>query len=237
MSKRFTYYGGSAFDPSILNGDLIFDAGVDVYSDTGITPATNGQLVTQINNQGVGLTSWVAEAVVSSKATYYTGGLGGNPYLQVSHGNVTAYQFNTGVSQGAAFELFLVMETITGTASNNVQVVFNTENNTGRGYCRFDFGSPERLLVSVGLGAGQVPCTFVDGTRYIINIRRNASNLITFTLDGVDLGTATHTPAFNVGKLFGRADQAYKYYYGFMKTSELTATERSQMYNYLDSKY
>lgn len=241
MSRRFFHYGGPSggppFDPINLNPQLIFDPEFQWFSDAGITPVVDNDPVVRMNNLGVGTTTFASEntnQIVWKPGTGST--LGNKPFAIVDEGNTLGYLLDTALSISGEFELFCVIQTVAGTGSTNFHVVFDTESNTGRGYLRFDYGS-NIAGISVGAGGFLPSQTFLDSTRYILNVSRNSSNLVNVRVEGVSIGTGTHTPSNSLTRMFGRSDNLYHYYYSFFKAAELTATERADMFNFLNTTY
>lgn len=238
MSKRFTYYSSkNSFNPTDLNPELLFDPNFDCFSDLIGTPCTNNTTIREINNQGVGSTTKAAEA--ANKMTWKEGGvgtLGGLPY-GVTALTTTANSYNFDVSQAITgeFEAFIVIETVTGTSISTNQTTFRADSKD-RGYIRFDYGI-DRVGLTEGLGAVFATQVFSDSTRYIINISRNSSDLVTIRVDGLSIGTGTHTPDETVMGLLGATDTVYNLYYTFFKITELSAADRTSVYNYLNTLY
>lgn len=239
MGKKFLYYSslGATFSPIDLSPDLIFDPNFQWFSDLGITPVVNNDTVAQVNNLGVGVSTKGTEA--TNKITWKQGDgttLGGLPYGLNNNGSTVAYALDSTTALTSEFETFIVIETISNTSLSKFQTVFCTENNNGRGYIRFDYGL-DRLLCSVGAGAAIATQSFSDNTKYILNISRNSSNLVTLRVNNSIIGTGTHTPAPSVAHLLGRSDEDYKFYYSFFKSAELSSGDRTQLYNYLNNLY
>lgn len=70
--------------PGEANIRYWFVAERDAYSDAGVTPAADGELVEQWGNQG--LAEDAAQATAGLRPTFKTGGLNGKPYIQGGKG-------------------------------------------------------------------------------------------------------------------------------------------------------
>jgi len=232
--------GGVAapFDPLSLSPTLLLDARVGVYSDAGVTPATNGGTVQQWNDRS-GNARNLAQASASLRPVYSTGVTNGLPgiagdgtddYLEVAYNGTapTAFTVSTVFNPAATVAGDAFLSWADSPLSGTPFMLFQRQSSTiSQIYC--DSGYRFSWLQA-------------DGEAKIVTLTCSGGSWDAW-VNGVSQGNwtagmANQANALNFYVSSGFSDESAVYIHNvFVKHAVLSAAERDALHRYWGALY
>ncbi|MGC4022672.1 MAG: T9SS type A sorting domain-containing protein [Cyclobacteriaceae bacterium] len=227
-------------------------ADMNVYSDAGVTLATNGQTVQQWNNTQGSSTYNVSQSTSGNRPTYFTSSINNNPSINCTASGQSLDCGSMGISSSSSIEVFTAIAPTSYNSSGSVtngngsyfidrtsgtNALFSLKANGT------NFGYQKRNDAGSGLG-GVVTSSTISSTIQLVNYYRNYNVQYGIGYNGSIENTASDTDgattlpnirlgnhaSTNVG-LVGGIPEFILY------TRNLSTTERTRVSSYLALKY